>query len=85
MESTNLQNKPDSECQLDNITNTLREVVAVAITMLYDSHRDDVLSTFSDAELQTVLEATYHLRDTRVEHVYRKAFDMVLTGAGNGR
>lgn len=66
----------------------LRETAAVSITMLYDTHRDDVLKTFTIPDLNAVVEASVHLADanTPVEQVYRKAWDLSVAkdGGANG-
>jgi hypothetical protein len=52
-----------------------KNAVYVAITMLFDSHRDDVARTFSIAELQRIADHTDALGSEQVENIYRAAFD----------
>lgn len=52
-----------------------KNAVYVAITMLFDSHRDDVARTFSIAELQRIADHTDALGNEQVENIYRAAFD----------
>lgn len=53
----------------------LREVSCVAITMLYDTHKADVLALFTIPELEEVTASTQHLQSQSVESVYRRGFD----------
>ncbi len=66
-----------AECE--RLRGLLRDTAAVAITMLYDSHRDDVLEEFTVPELEAVVKASAHLQSTKVEHVYRRAWDATLS------
>ena len=59
----------------ESLRDTLREVTAVAITMLYDSHKEDTLAEFSIQELELVVDFTRHLQTVPVESVYRRGFD----------
>jgi len=52
-----------------------KNAVYVAITMLFDSHRDDVARTFSIAELQRIADHTDAMGNEQVENIYRAAFD----------
>lgn len=53
----------------------LLDVSCVGITMLYDTHRDDVLAAFTIAELEGVTRHTEPLRAQTVEAIYRGGFD----------
>ena len=55
----------------------LRDVTAVAITMLYDSHREDVVVEFSLAELERIAAAGQALQPESVERVYRRAWNLL--------
>lgn len=63
------------------LRNTLANVVSVAITMLFDSHREDVMREFSVAELTTVSKLSEGLGGTQVEAIYRKGFDLAAIQA----
>ncbi|WP_417585417.1 hypothetical protein [Pelagibacterium sp.] len=65
--------------QLEQVTGLLRDTASVAITMLYDSHKADVLAEFKVPELEAVVDASKHLQSHRVEHVYRRAWDAALS------
>ena len=56
----------------------LAKVTAVAITMLYDSHKGDTLKAFSINELITVSEMSSGLGEEQVETVYRLGFDAAI-------
>jgi hypothetical protein len=53
----------------------LLDVSCVGITMLYDTHKDDVLSVFTIAELEELTRHTEPLRAQAVEAIYRRGFD----------
>ena len=63
----------------EDLLGILREVTAVAITMLYDSHKDDTLAEFSADELRAVVDCTKHLQEVPVESIYRRGFDASVT------
>lgn len=77
----------DLEARAERAESLLREVVAVAVTQLFDTHRTDVEATFSLAELQSMVELTEPLMEanTRVEAIYRKAFDFTAHLSENSR
>lgn len=52
----------------------VRDVTAAAVTMLFDSHREDVLREFSESELFDVLAASKHMQQMTVEGIYRAAW-----------
>jgi len=56
----------------------LRETTAVAITMLFNSYAADTKAAFTHAELHAVITISQHLQDSRVEHVYRRAWNAVM-------
>ncbi|GEM_PF-1786950 len=64
--------------EVNGLRGLLRDATAVAITMLYDSHRDDVLEEFTAPELEAVVKVSAHLQSAKVEHVYRLAWDAAL-------
>jgi len=53
----------------------MRAVVAVAVTMLYESHPDDVLRTFTIAELDEIVRITEAMGSEQVEAIYKRAWD----------
>lgn len=63
----------------DELRSALSDVVSVAITMLYDSHKPDVVDEFTVDELKDVVERTKHLQDARVEDVYRAGYMLLTT------
>jgi hypothetical protein len=67
------------EIENERLRGLLRDTAAVAITMLYDSHREDVLAEFTVPELEAVVKASAHLQSAKVEHVYRRAWDAALS------
>jgi hypothetical protein len=68
--------------QLAEIFRThLERVTCVAITMLYESHKDDVLNTFPIHDLQSVSDRSADLATQKVEDIYKAALD-VLKNAG---
>tara|TARA_R110001592_G_scaffold111372_6_gene308507 strand:+ start:21898 stop:22296 length:399 start_codon:yes stop_codon:yes gene_type:complete len=72
-----------SMAERDELLGLSREVTSVAITMLYDSHKDDVIKEFSLKELEQVVGFTDHLESEAVESIYRKAWD-TLAKLGGG-
>ena len=56
-------------------TPEMRTVVAVAVTMLYDTHPEDVLRVFDLCELEKISIITVPLGSQRVEDIYRSAWD----------
>lgn len=58
----------------------LKEVVAVAVTMLYDSHKSDVERVFDLETLGDFVQITEKLRSQQVEDIYKKAW-LMLKGA----
>ncbi|BAP80955.1 hypothetical protein MT1_3780 [Pseudomonas sp. MT-1] len=63
----------------ERLRGLLRDTASVAITMLYDSHKADVLSEFKVPELEVVVKASEHLQALSVEKVYRRAWDAALS------
>jgi hypothetical protein len=61
---------------LDDLRRLLGLTVAVAISMHYDHHKDDILNRFSLDELQAVAQMTQPLIDVdaQVEDIYYRAF-----------
>ena len=53
----------------------MRTVVAVAVTMLYDTHPEDVCRVFDLNDLETIVSITVPLGHVRVEDIYRDAWD----------
>ena len=53
----------------------MRTVVAVAVTMLYDTDPEDVCRVFDRNELETIVSITEPLRSRQVEDIYRNAWD----------
>lgn len=62
----------------------LETVTFVAIAMLFEHHRDDVLRAFTIAELQRVTDKSAGLVTQRVEDIYREAFDAVTSARTPG-
>ena len=56
-------------------TSEMRAVVAVAVTMLYDTHPEDVLRVFDLCELEKISSITMLLGSQQVEDIYRRAWD----------
>ena len=56
-------------------TSEMRAVVAVAVTMLYDTHPEDVLRVFDLCELEKISIITMLLGSQQVEDIYRSAWD----------
>lgn len=54
----------------------LLDVSCVGISMLFDTHKDDVLAAFTIAELEEVTRHTEPLRAQTVEAIYRRGFDV---------
>jgi hypothetical protein len=55
----------------------LKKVVAVAITQLYGTDKEDVLAEFSIGELQAISDISESMRKERVEHIYKAAWDFL--------
>lgn len=53
----------------------MRAVVAVAVTMLYGTHQEDVCRVFERHELETIVSLTEPLGTQQVEDIYRAAWD----------
>lgn len=74
--------------EVEALRSSLRETTAVAITMLYDSHPEDVAGEFTVAELQNVVSSSAHLAtgNEQVESIYRKTWDLSVAkeGSANG-
>lgn len=70
--------------EVERLRAIVKVTAAVAITMLFDLHPDDVRRTFSTAELEQVVEVTEPLNDkeTQVEAVYRSAWDAAMADKG---
>jgi hypothetical protein len=54
-----------------------KQVLGVAIAGVYDQYRQDILNTFSIEELAEVVALTEPLQSERVEHLYKKMWDML--------
>lgn len=55
----------------------MKEALCVAICSLFSTDPQDVTNTFTDAELEQVLDITEKLKPESVEGVYRKAWDFL--------
>lgn len=72
-----------AHARIGELEQLLRDTTAVAITMLFNSYAADTKAAFTHAELEAVITACKHLQDSRVEHVYRRAWNAVMpTPAG---
>ena len=60
----------------------MRAVVAVAVTMLYDTHPEDVLRVFDLCELEKISIITMLLGSQQVEDIYRSAWDHLTAATG---
>lgn len=69
------------QAECERLRGLLRDTASVAIAMLYDSHKADVLAEFKVPELEAVVDASKHLQSHRVEHVYRRAWDAAIDAA----
>ena len=63
-------------------TSEMRAVVAVAVTMLYDTHPEDVLRVFDLCELEKISIITMLLGSQQVEDIYRSAWDHLTAAPG---
>lgn len=72
------------ERELAALRGRLMEVTAVAITQLFEQHRDDVVKTFSVGELQNISSASEHLRLRQVEDIYKEAWAMSAVALKEG-
>ena len=63
-------------------TSEMRAVVAVAVTMLYDTHPEDVLRVFDLCELEKISIITMLLGSQQVEDIYRSAWDQLTAAPG---
>jgi len=70
------------KARIAELQRLLIEATAVAITMLYDSHKADVTAEFSIDELEQVVASTEHLQAEAVERIYRRAWDAALAQQG---
>jgi hypothetical protein len=59
----------------------LLDTTAVAVTMLYHTHKDDVLKEFSLLDLASVVKITEPLNPRQVESIYREAWDAAIDAA----
>ena len=55
----------------------MRKVVAVAVTMLFDGYKEDVMRVFSTGELSEFVTITAAMRVEKVEDIYRRAWDLL--------
>lgn len=71
-----------AECE--KLRTCLAETAGVAVTMLYESHRQDTIKEFGVTELTTMVDCTKHLAgaNAQVEKIYRKAWNMAQGCAG---
>lgn len=70
----------DALCErINGIDDTLREAVALAITMLYHTHRADTLAAFTKQELADVVAVGDPLveKNIALEDVYRRAWNVL--------
>lgn len=67
-----------AHARIGELEQLLRDTTAVAITMLFNSYAADTKAAFTHAELEAVITACKHLQDSRVEHVYRRAWNAVM-------
>ena len=63
-------------------TSEMRAVVAGAVTMLYDTHPEDVLRVFDLCELEKISIITMLLGSQQVEDIYRSAWDHLTAAPG---
>ena len=72
------------QAECEKLRTSLAETAGVAITMLYESHRQDTIKEFDVTELTKMVDCTKHLADAnvQVEKVYRKAWNMAQGCAG---
>lgn len=70
--------------EVGRLRKTLEVTTAVAITMLFDSHREDVKRVFTVDELEQVVAATEPLQSMNVqtEEIYRSAWDAIRADKG---
>ena len=61
---------------------SVRAVVAVAVTMLYETHPEDVLRVFDLCELEKISSITELLGSQQVEDIYRSAWDHLTAAPG---
>jgi len=55
----------------------MRKVVAVAVAMLFDGYKEDVMRVFSTGELSEFVTITAAMRVEKVEDIYRRAWDLL--------
>lgn len=69
----------------EKLRTCLAETVGVAVTMLYESHRQDTIKEFGVTELAMMVDCTKHLAgaNAQVEKIYRKAWNMAQGCAGS--
>lgn len=72
------------EREVEALRSLLSDVTCVAITMLYDTHKQDVLDEFTMDDLKEVVRRSEHLQIEKVEHVYRRGFE-ALAGEEAGK
>src|SRR5690554_6845668 len=68
------------ERKVEALRSLLSDVTCVAITMLYDTHKQDVLDEFTLDELKEVVRRSEHLQIAKVEHIYRRGFKALAGG-----
>src|SRR5690554_7864353 len=68
------------EREVEELRSLLSDVTCVAITMLYDTHKQDVLDEFTLDELKEVVRRSEHLQIAKVEHIYRRGFEALAGG-----
>jgi len=66
------------ERKVEKLRSLLSDVTCVAITMLYDTHKQDVLDEFTTDELKEVVSRAEHLQIEKVEHIYRRGFEALV-------
>lgn len=68
------------EREVEALRSLLSDVTCVAITMLYNTHKQDVLDEFTMDDLKEVVRRSEHLQIEKVEHIYRRGFEALAAG-----
>ena len=69
--------QPEQEPVMD--LHFYKQVLSVAIAMLYDHYKQDVINTFSIEELSEVVDLSESLQPRQVEDIYKEMWDMLTT------
>lgn len=72
--------RDEHEATIERLAEMLRDVTAVAIAMLYVTHREDLLAAFTIKELQEIASAGESLQPEQVEHIYRRGWELAMAG-----